>query len=663
MPEYTLDQIDAEIARRSGGTNTYSMDDIDAEIARRAEPQTKAQAIYDQFGVLGSVPSAALSAFTGMGDLVDLLGTGVSKAARFMNPLAGAAIDATGLKAPSIGGALRSGADWVTGVPDSTKIGEGTLPYKITQYGVGGLLGPGAIPAKLATGAVSGAGAYVGNEIGGPVGEIIGATAAGITPGLLAKTLQGKLPAWASALDRRSIGARQSDYAKTANDLNMIEAADELPQSLTKVAINDLIDTGVIGKSREPAQMLKNLRGEESKLQTQIGSIIKGYEEAGGAPVKPMFANAMKMLEEGSIPGDKVDSFLERLGKIDSSIAANGNKLSYIQKQKIALGQLWDPADSTANAFNRALYKDLQTTIEGAVPEIGAVNKQLQKVKVVKPILQRGIAAEETATGMDKAIQAIKTTGGFGSAITAGGLAGGPLGALAGLGTAAAGRYLMGPSGQALRASAYKAAAPLAEKLAKTVIPTAIKSALVASNNIKSKDNRSIDRAMSEAEKKMDEKAKAEAPKLLAASRIPTKKIEQVAADFEPLVKAVIAQESGGNPNARSEVGAQGLMQLMPATGRELFKKAGLEGEYNPNDPEQNVMLGSMYLKQLLEQFDGDIELALTAYHSGPGRVRALLKRTGGNSFADIRDLLGPVGKKYAPSVISRMRKAKTIQI
>ena len=80
------------------------------------------------------------------------------------------------------------------------------------------------------------------------------------------------------------------------------------------------------------------------------------------------------------------------------------------------------------------------------------------------------------------------------------------------------------------------------------------------------------------------------------------------------LIRTVMEKESGFRPCAVSNQGAQGLMQLMPATAQDLNVS-------DPFDPKQNVSAGARYLKQLLDKYSGDVERALGAYNAGPARV------------------------------------------
>jgi soluble lytic murein transglycosylase-like protein len=118
-------------------------------------------------------------------------------------------------------------------------------------------------------------------------------------------------------------------------------------------------------------------------------------------------------------------------------------------------------------------------------------------------------------------------------------------------------------------------------------------------------------------------------------------------------IHAVIWQESKYDPHARSHAGAQGLMQLIPATA----KRFGCE---HPEDPEENVTAGTKYLSWLLKRFSGNVELALAGYNAGEGAVD---KYDGVPPYNETQNYVKIISQRYGKTYHPVLPPAEAAQV
>jgi hypothetical protein len=151
--------------------------------------------------------------------------------------------------------------------------------------------------------------------------------------------------------------------------------------------------------------------------------------------------------------------------------------------------------------------------------------------------------------------------------------------------------------------------------------------------------------------------AKTGIKKELASRIITAIDVESLRYDLDPnRILALIIIESWGNPNAKSRVGALGLMQVMPATGRYIARKSGFRwsGVEELRIVESNISYGTWYYDHLLEQFDDDDHAAIAAYNWGPENIRSRIQRGKtlprvypGKVYAAQEELQGVIWNEY----------------
>lgn len=550
-----------------------------------------------------------------------------------------------------------------------------------------------------------------GATIGGVVGGGAGAVAKGI--GKASTAAGGWLKEAGRKLELSAFGGTKNVIAKLNDKAKSL--FDELGQYKNPLgeAIASFRSAGGGSAGMEGPVLVRELEGQTKALNQEIGKLISKAESGQVDPIVPAFSSTQKYVEGlAGVERKNAEELANDL--IKKTIDNTDGSLGALQSEKEKLSQVisdtaWgDDANPIKTNILKRIRSDLRQAIESGyqaltgrpAAEIANLNAELGKRYALRKPFEDMLASGESRDMLRSMIQGVRTSGGAGQTMIAAaaglGAGGLPLGAALALGSMAA----QTPQGKKAIADTFRSAA--LQKTASTIG----KAGQIASDlaprvggALSRQDAAESPASRYEPPKREPQNTRSQSGQtgefpflnsttakpatqngLLGAARAifgaqpsifnAKKKDTQVkqepkaeaqeamlpdVTEFEPLVKAVISQESGGKPGAVSDKGAMGLMQLMPATAKEIAKELGI-GDPDLKDPQTNILLGSYYLKKLLRQFGGDVELALTAYHSGPNRVKNLLARANGSKLEDIKKYLGPVGQKYAMQVLDRMK-------
>lgn len=438
---------------------------------------------------------------------------------------------------------------------------------------------------------------------GGALGGLFGAGLESLGQAFFAAG--DKLDDASLALNRKSVGATQASYSKTNNMLQRVETPEGDIESLTKNSLDDLLSNNKLGRSRDPSTLIKTAEEKMSSLGDDVKDLLKSADESRTAPAIPSWDKTFKYLQSSKMPADEVDKYLGELSDYQAALTKEGDgSLAYLQSQKQSLANKWNPANKVANNFWRAVYSDMQGTIEAAAPSVKGINKEIQKYILAKPMLERSLAAAENKEPVTGLMQGIRTSGGGGVPLLAGVYSGHPVAGAAG----ALGMWLSRtPQGLSQLSNMTGISADALSGLAAILS----KSAPVAGAAIANKQ-----------EKPMD---------ALPPSVFSPPGIEEKASVFSTDKKDIVLKTLAKAENSKgltSPKGAQGTYQLMP----EIRKKFGVKDAFN--DKEAGEAAWKLYNEEL-ERFK-DPRLAFAAYNLGSPRLKEAIERAGSKDWKDV---------------------------
>lgn len=456
------------------------------------------------------------------------------------------------------------------------------------------------------------------------------------------------------------------------SDVASLGAIDDIPIVST---LNKYEKAGIINAGNDMLTNFKNVISRQESLGKSLTNVLDSADSV--VPPSATFQTKITDAYIDSLTGTAREKALqaatEEYVALTSQLGAG--TLKDLQKAKVGLNYKFDQnpyADDVIKALRSDLRQEIEnrtnaaasqglvpTTVNGVVRKL---NSEWGGLEELSDAFLKGIGKRYGGNAVEDIIAMGRTSGGVGSLNIASATSGNPIYAASGalLSAARAPEALsnLGDVAREFRAPLTAAGKALPEAVTGRTTAQAIGPLSEKKEKPKNLDTNSIRSLLDEIESARQGGGGGD-PLFNSLFTAPQKK--EVKSMESPntalakkLVSSLITQESSGDPTAVSDKGAQGLMQIMPATWAEWAPKVGVDVE-KPFDPDANKKVGIAYLTYLLDKYEGDPELALTAYHSGMRRVDSLLAEKKGTKLSDIIDALGPVGRRYASDILGRV--------
>lgn len=510
--------------------------------------------------------------------------------------------------------------------------------------------------------------------------------------GNLAKGLLNSASEGARKLELSAYGGMKGNIAKAYE--RSPEILDEMGkrENPINLAINAFKKDGGGKGSMEGQALLDELATQSGKYAKELGEELFAASSKQTDAIVPEFTFTQNYIDKLA-GAAKSEAQVMADDLIAKTINNTDGTLLSLQAEKTALTPLIKETayGNSANPLKTEILKrikgDLRRTIEEGYESITGksgsriknLNNELAHRETLAPLFENLRNSGEARDVLRAGIKSLSTTGGVGqtaaAAMIGGGAGGVPLAGLAVVGN----MYLQTPQGKRALANGLRSSlvqAPLRGTTQGARLGTPLGRVAGALDD---KDVQATQSAFPVAQPSPKATTSLSEQKLLNSSYFKNTSLSnptQVSPynfvntmfkdqnmESKPLVEAVIWQESRGKSNAVSPKGAQGLMQVMPATAKEIAAELGIE-KYDLKDPETNRKFGEYYLDKMLKMFDGDEALALAAYNAGPGAVQKWIDKWGAD-WTVISNELQKRGwydetVKYVPSILKKKSELVT---